>query len=289
MGGFLLLVLWLGCVAAAVTVAWYAKPILAGGLTFSSPEPVPMPGRHYGRRLRRWWRNVDLGGGMTKPKLEPAVTARQALCFSALPIIDVKAARLAGLHLQAHPAMATAELSPAEWDQAVLERAVVYGRKLGWRHSSTTLVVPLVATRASLGSANAIGGRLLRRYAGDSVMTVPPLLLLVSEPAELEQQRLLDLARQLGIGLALRTDELPGILPSLGIERLFVPTGVIMASLQHARALQEGGCRIVATDVADLPTLERLAKAGISLASGPAFGKPHLLEQAQPIETPSQS
>lgn len=286
MGGFLLLVLWLGCVAAALTIARYAKPILAGGLAFSSPEPVPLPGRHFGRRLRRWWRDVDLGHRVAARQPEPAATGQQPLSFSALPIVDVKAARLAGLQLQVNTAIPTAGLSPAAWDQAVLERAVGYGRKLGWRHSSTTLVVPLSAASASLGAAYGSGARLLRRYAGDAVTTVPPLLLLLSEPAEIEHVSMLKVVRQLGIGLALHTTELPQALPPGSIERLFVPVRAVLAALDQARALQQSGCRIVVTDVADLPTLERLAKAGISLASGPAFGKPHRLEPAPPTEMP---
>lgn len=288
MGGLFLFVLWLVCVAAAVAVACVAKPILAGGIAFSSPEPMPLPGRHFGRRMRRWWRGVDLGLRQSCEGRSSPLSAHAALGFSVLPIVDVKAARLAGLQLQAQASMpepmAAGDRLRAERDQAMLERAMAYGRKLGWRHSGTTLVVPLEAPGALLRGINGAGARLLRRYAGDAVTTVPPLLLLLADPAEIERASLLKLVRQLRIGIALRGSEIPEAALPEAVDRLFLPAAAVLAQSQQARELERRGCRIVATGVADMATLERLAKTGVSLVEGPIFGRPHVLEQGLTTE-----
>jgi len=283
MGGLFLFVLWLFCVAAAVAVARIAKPILAGGIAFSSPAPMPLPGRHFGRRLRRWWRSVDLGLWQSCEGRRSAASTRAGHGFAILPIVDVKTARLAGLQLQAHAATAEPNLPPDQRDQAALERAVAYGRKLGWRHSSTTLVVPLEAPASLLG-ANAAAARLLRRYAGDVVPTVPPLLLLLADPAELERAALLKLIRQLHIGVALRSLEMPTATLPEAVEQLFLPAAAVLAQSQQARELERRGCRIVATGVADTTTLERLAKAGVTLVEGPVLGRPHVLDRGPTTE-----
>ena len=264
-------VLWLtvfGAVAAAlVLVTVYAKPILAAGSAFSSPGPLPRPGRFFGRRFKRWWRDVA--------DAAPTRAARPPLRLRAWPILDLEAGRLAGLCLEPlgpRPVDPTAEAD----DLLRLERAVAHGRRLGWRHSSTAVIVPLAQPSGLFAAARSPAWQLLERYSGDEVATVPPLVLGLDDLVELPGEAALQRLARLRVGIALTARHLPeGELPAV-VERVFIDAATALASAQAARALATAtaGRQVIVTGVAEMTELERLAKARLHFATGRVFGSP---------------
>ena len=261
--------LWLmvfGAAAAAMLIAVrYAKPILAAGSAFSSPGPVPLPGRHFGRRFKRWWRDaIDV---VPTPPTGPPLRLR------AWPILDLEAGCLAGLLLEPRRDQGADATAPAS-DLALLERAVAHGRRLGWRHSNTAVIVPVASLGTLLDSPGGRGWETLDRYSGDAVATVPPLILLVDDLCELPDEAIADRLARIRVGVALAADRVSDAssLPAV-VERVFVEAATALGAPEMARALQAAGHRVVVSGVADMGQLERLAKAGLHVAAGPIFGK----------------
>ncbi len=261
--------LWLivfGAAAAAMLIAaLYAKPILAAGSAFSSPGPLPLPGRYFGRRFKRWWR--DAIGVVPAPPTGPPLRLR------AWPILDLKAGCLAGLLLEPRPEQG-GEAGAQAGDLVCLERAVAHGRRLGWRHSSTAVIVPVANLDSLLGNPRGSAWTTLERYSGDAVATVPPLVLLVDDLGALPDEAIANRLARLRVGIALAADRLPeaGSLPAV-VERVFVGAATALDTLAMARALHAAGRRVVVTGVLDMSQLERLAKSGLHFATGPVFGR----------------
>jgi hypothetical protein len=264
--------LWLmvfGVVAAALLLAaLYAKPILAAGSAFSSPGPLPLPGRYFGRRLKRWWQ--DVAAAPLQPTGPP-------LRLGAWPILDLKAGRLAGLLLERRLTQA-AEAGAGAGDLVLLERAAAHGRRLGWRHSSTAVIVPMARPGTLFANPRGRGWEIVQRYSGDEVATVPLLVLLVDDLAELPGEAILDRLARTRVGIALAADRLPeGSLPGV-VERVFVKAAVALATPERVRALQTASRPVIVTGVPDMAHLERLAKAGLHFATGPVFGAAQVVE-----------
>jgi len=265
-------VLWLtvfGAAAAVLLVAVYAKSILAAGSAFSSTGPLPLPGRFFGRRFKRWWRDVA--------DTAPTNPAGPPLRLRAWPILDLKAGRLTGLLLEPlgpRPVDPTTEAD----DLVRLERAVAHGRRLGWRHSSTTVIVPVMGVGRLLENARSPAWQLLERYSGDEVATVPPLLLGLDDVAEVPQEAVLQRLARLRVGIALTVRRLSdGELPAV-VERVFIDAPTALASPEAARAMSTTSRQVIVTGVADMAELENLAKARLHFATGRVFGTPKLLE-----------
>jgi hypothetical protein len=260
--------LWLmvfGAAAAAMLIAaLYAKPILAAGSAFSSPGPLPRPGRYFARRFKRWWRDA-MDAAPTQPTGPP-------LCLRAWPILDLKAGCLTGLLLEPCPEQ-DGEASGHAGDLVRLERAVAHGRRLGWRHSSTAVIVPVGSLGTLLGNPRGHAWETLERYGGDAVATVPPLVLLVDDPRELPDEATADRLARLRIEIALAADRLPDAssLPAV-VERVVVEAATALDAPATARALTAAGRRVVVTGVPAMAQLERLARAGLHFATGPVFG-----------------
>lgn len=269
---------------AIATAAWlivvrYASTILAVGNAFSSPDPPPLPGRFFVRRFKRWWRDVA-----SDP---PCEAAARPFRLRAWPVLDLKAGRLDGLMLEPRPALPAAGTAYRTADQpadraeigndlAVLERAVAHGRRLGWRHSSTAVIVPVDRLVDLLAQRQGPAWRTLERYGGDAVATVPPLLLVTSDLADLPDDTTLARLAEIRVDVAFRADSLlPNSLPA-AVERVFVEAGCALAAPEAARAMQVASRRLIVTDVADMTELEKLAKAGLRFASGPVFGTPEV-------------
>ena len=264
--------LWLiifGIVAVVVMAAIrYAKPILASGHDFSSPGSLPLPGRFFGRRLKRWWR--DMAPTVPEHPTGPPLRLR------AWPMLDLEAGRLAGLLLDQPPGEA-APTAPAN-DTVRLERAVAHGRRLGWRHSSTAVIVPVAGIRSLLASTRSRVWETLERYSGDAVATVPPLVLLLDDLADLPDAAILERLGRLRVEVALGVERLPAAALPAVIERVFVRAAAALDGLEAVRALQAEGRAVVVTGVRGMAELERLAKAGLRCAMGPVFGAPQTVE-----------
>ena len=266
--------LWLmvfgAAVAAMLLAVRYAKPILAAGSAFSSPGPLPLPGRYFGRRFKRWWR--DAVDTLPTPPTGPP------LCLRAWPVLDLKAGCLAGLLLEPRPEQGD-EARVRAGDLLRLERAVAHGRRLGWRHSSTAVIVPVASLGTLLGNPRGSSWETLERYGGDAVATVPPLVLLVDNPGELPDEAIRARLARLRVEVALAADRLPDArsLPGV-VERVFVAAATALDAPAMARALQAVGRRVVVTGVLDMAQLERLAKAGMHFASGPVFGTAQVVQ-----------
>ena len=266
-------VLWLtvfGLVAAVlVLAAVYAKPILATGSAFSSPGPLPLPGRFFGRRFKRWWRDVA--------DAEPASGPVLPLRLRAWPILDLKAGRLADLLLEPlgpRPVDAATEAD----DLVRLARAVAHGRRLGWRHSCTAVIVPLAAPSQLFANTRGPAWQVLEHYSGDEVATVPPLVLGLDDVAELPHEAVLQRLARLRVGIALITRRMPnGELPAV-VERVVIDATTALAAPDAARALTTPSRQVIVTGVADMAELESLAKAHLHFATGRVFGSPKLLE-----------
>ena len=266
-------VLWLtvfGLVAAAlVLAALYAKPILATGSAFSSPGPLPLPGRFFGRRFKRWWRGVADG--------EATRRAARPLRLRAWPILDLKAGRLAGLLLEPlGPRPVDAD--PAADDLSRLERAVAHGRRLGWRHSSTVVVVPVAGPDKLFEHARSPAWHLLERYSGDEVATVPPLVLGLDDLDRLPGEAILERLVRLRVGIALITRCLPeGELPAV-VERVFIEAATALGSPRTVLSMAKPARQVIVTGVGDMLELESLAKARLHFATGRVFGAPKPIE-----------
>lgn len=265
--------LWLtvfGAVAAAlVLAAVIAKPILATGSAFSSPSPIPLPGRFFARRFKRWWRDVEPAGS-TERAVPP-------LRMRAWPILDLKAGRLAGLLLEPVGPRPVDGAAQAD-DLERLARAVAHGRRLGWRHSNTAVIVPLLAPGPLFANARSQAWQLLERYSGDEVATVPPLVLGLRDVAELPEEAIMQRLARLRVGITLVARGLPQAdLPGV-VERVFVDTATALASSAAARALVTPSRQVIVTGVADMAELESLAKARLHFATGRVFGTPKLLD-----------
>lgn len=266
-------VLWLtvfGALAAAlVLVAVYAKPILATGSAFSSPGPLPLPGRFFGRRFKRWWRGVADGEG-TRRAVRP-------LRLRAWPILDLKAGRLAGLLLEPLGPRPV-DPDPAADDLLRLERAVAHGRRLGWRHSSTAIIVPVVAPDRLFEQARSPAWHLLERYSGDEVATVPPLVLGLDDLGRLPGETILGRLTRLRVGIALVARRLPeGELPAV-VERVFIAAPTALGSPRAVLPMATPTRQVIVTGVGDMLQLESLAKARLHFATGRVFGTPKPIE-----------
>jgi|GEM_PF-2409637 len=266
-------VLWLtvfGMTAAAlVLAAVVAKPILATGSAFSSPGPPPLPGRFFVRRCKRWWRAVA--------DTRPSRAAVPPLELRAWPILDLKAGKLAGLLLESTGPRAVDAVAEAN-DLVRLERAVAHGRRLGWRHSSTAVIVPVAQPGRLFAGTRSPAWQLLERYSGDEVATVPPLVLALDDLGQLPDERVLQRLAELRIGIALEARSLPDTeLPPV-VERVFVAATTALTAPQRLRALATAQRQLVVTDVRDMVQLESLAKARLHFAVGRVFGRAELLE-----------
>jgi hypothetical protein len=277
MNALWLMVLGLATAVALLIAAAYAKPILAAHSAFSSPGQLPLPGRHFGRRLRRWWRDAT--------DIAPLQPTGPPLRLRAWPMLDLKAGRLAGLLLEPLR-LKSVDASAAPDDLARLERATAHGRRLGWRHSSTTLFVPIAAPSSLLASPRGRAWETLERYSGDEVATVPPLVLVIDDLGELPEEAILQrLARlRIGIGLEVQSQNV-GDLPD-AIDRVFIDAATALTSPKVAETLQRSGQRsgqtsgrqVIVKGVPDMMQLERLARAGLRFATGHVFGAPQLLQ-----------
>jgi hypothetical protein len=173
----------------------------------------------------------------------------------------------------------------ANLDRSVLRRALAYGRRLAGGIRALPASCgrsPRLDPRASPGSGLRAGlgrgqGNLLEallRYGGDAVATVPPLILLLSEPADLPAEAVRQRLAQARIGLALELDRLPEEALPEGVERILLPARVVLGAADATRALLASGRQVIATGVADLATLERLAKLGVRLVEGRSSARP---------------
>ena len=263
--------LWLMVFGGAATVLLLAvlsaKPILVIGSAFSTPGPLP--GRYFGRRFKRWWRDVA-----TEPPSRPA---RPPVRLRAWPMLDLKAGRLAALLLEPQRSPSrdpAAEVS----DLATLERAVAHGRRLGWRHSSTAVIVSVSSLSRLLAGPRSGAWETLERYSGDEVATVPPLVLSTGDIADLPGEPILDRLARIRVGVALRADQLPIAKLPVAVTRVVVKAQMALAAPEAARALQTASRQLIVTHIPDMACLERLAKAGLHVAAGPVFGTPQMIE-----------
>jgi hypothetical protein len=265
--------LWLtvsGVVAAALLLAaFYAKPILASGSAFSSPGPPPLPGRFFGRRFKRWWRDVT--------DARPASSGAPALPLRGWPVLDLRAGKLAALLLEPLGPRPGDGVAGAD-DLVRLERAVAHGRRLGWRHSDTAVIVPLAAPGSLFASTRSPAWQLLERYSGDEIATVPPLVLGLDDLDQLPGEAALRRLAQLRVGIALVTRSPPeGALPAV-VERVFIDAAAALAAPKAALEMATAGRQVIVTGVADMVQLESLAKARLLRATGHVFGTPKLIE-----------
>ncbi len=269
MSALWLMVFGLAAAAALLIAAVYAKAILTAQSGFSSPGPLPRPGRYFGRRFRRWWQDAT--------DVAPLQATGPPLRLRAWPMLDLKAGRLAGLLLE--PLRLKSVDTPAAPDDlARLDRATAHGRRLGWRHSSTTLFVPIAAPGRIFASPRGRAWETLERYSGDEVATVPPLVLVLDDLGGLPEEAILQRLARLRIGIALEVRTLPAVDLPDAITWVFIDAATALRSRKAAKALQTSARQVIVRAVPDMAELERLAKAGLHFATGHVFGAPQLLD-----------